>query len=401
MRKGNQQPCSKLSELWLSDIRIRYSYDNRKRCIHQERQCCNKKISSVVNRFIENIRSSRKLQIKIAAIFVAIALAIILPIALTVNARQYKKAEELYNNGAYAEAASEYSSILEYEDSQNKYNACIFNQAKALYDEEKFEEAKTLFLSLNNFNGADIYAQKCDYFLSVDGRFLLDFSKGINERWRQADIFDSTEYTTFAEYVDDFRNMLINTELSQVEKYKGMEFSDQHLQELCNKYIEALEESSKALDYIEKDFDTYDKRFNDATKTRTMVITELLDKYDLKVEKGNERTAESFHTNAEVYAEDDAIENALKNALDNVHFELIESSYDWKTYEGYFTNESKYALEYFTMEVRLLDKNGTIIEENYCSGADSLEPGQKARYEFMTDKSYDKIEVQINYTAKK
>lgn len=173
-----------------------------------------------------------------------------------------------------------------------------------------------------------------------------------------------------------------------------MSFEDERLQQIANEYIDALNLSLDALKYVTADYFTFDAKWAEAYETRTILMTELLTNYDVKVDASNERTAEAFYTDAEVFEEKNELEDQLRGCLGKMSFKVIEDSYGWKTYEGYFTNETTYTLKNLQIEVLFYDADGVIIERNYAFGADVLEPGQKARYEFDSDQKYDSMETE-------
>lgn len=71
-----------------------------------------------------------------------------------------------------------------------------------------------------------------------DDKFIQDLKKGLESRW------DYTDSSDFKESEKSYQTA-IDKELSQIEKYNDLKFSDNKLKELAVSYINELNEGKK------------------------------------------------------------------------------------------------------------------------------------------------------------
>ncbi len=83
--------------------------------------------------------------------------------------RDYKEAMALFEEEEYEEAASIFAELGDYKDSGERLELCEeliekgkrYEEAKALLDEEKYEEAYPIFLELRDFDDSEEQAKNC------------------------------------------------------------------------------------------------------------------------------------------------------------------------------------------------------------------------------------------------
>ena len=93
----------------------------------------------------------------------------------------------------------------------------------------------------------------------ADQNFIKSLSTGLESRWQLRDKFDAEHAkNNTADVIDvDEYTTLINTELNAINQYKNAEFQDSKLQEKALSYINALNDSLQALNYINSDPEKY------------------------------------------------------------------------------------------------------------------------------------------------
>ncbi len=76
---------------------------------------------------------------------------------------KYKKYVSLLDSGSFDEAKSGFTELGDYEDSPEKCKECDYRKAKSLLDEKKFDDAKLLFEGLDDYSDSSDMAKECDY----------------------------------------------------------------------------------------------------------------------------------------------------------------------------------------------------------------------------------------------
>ena len=105
----------------------------------------------------------------IALVLLIVAAVILMPILFPSQASRYEKAQTLMDEGNFEEAKTAFLELEDYEDASKKATECQNNidykAASALMDEEKYAEAKTAFEALGSFKDASTLAQNCGYII--------------------------------------------------------------------------------------------------------------------------------------------------------------------------------------------------------------------------------------------
>lgn len=79
------------------------------------------------------------------------------------EASAYKEAKKLMEEGQYSEAAELFTTITEYEDSQELYLTCVYNEGMELMDAGAYSEAADLFATIPEYEDAKELYSSCVY----------------------------------------------------------------------------------------------------------------------------------------------------------------------------------------------------------------------------------------------
>ena len=203
---------------------------------------------------------------KAVTLFVLIGLVLLIT---SCKSDDYKHAEELFNNAEYSEALEIYTSLGDYEDSQEKAILCKYKTAETLYENQQYDEAIILYQELGDYEDSKTKASSCEREIGMrsnaDYDFLSDIEASILQRMENRES-------------DDYLN-LVNTELAYLEKYSGKSFYDEELRKLALAYIEGLNTQKKALN--EENMSDHQIEWQRGLVARYDVLNQLHDKYGL------------------------------------------------------------------------------------------------------------------------
>lgn len=79
------------------------------------------------------------------------------------DSSDYKKAQELYDNGDYLGAAAIFEQLGDYEDSPKQLNRAKYAYAEELLEEEDFDEALEIFTELDDYSESQDKIAVCNY----------------------------------------------------------------------------------------------------------------------------------------------------------------------------------------------------------------------------------------------
>ncbi|WP_447408196.1 FxLYD domain-containing protein [Weissella confusa] len=233
----------------------------------------------------------------------------------------------------------------------------------------------------------------------ADEAFVKSIAKGLEERWSIIDQGDSKKQTESEEN----KNLkeAIQAELDATSKYKTMNFKSTKLQELAVSYINALNTQKNNVngrsEYDSSAYNAWTKAYD----KRTVILTELVNKYDLKVSEKYDNELKNLIANGkDVKKSEKAQEqvDALKSAL---NFQQVEGENEYSRYRDYeavLENTSDIDFDYFDVEVTLLDDDGVNLHTTYAN-VSNWKQGTKARFDFSTDEQFAKIELKVSWAS--
>lgn len=346
--------------------------------------------SSKTDDFLNKMSKKKKVIITTVSVVFAV---LIIALVFSIKPLTYYKATSALMGQNYKEAANTFSKLGDYKDSKSKYEYCMFEVAEQLFDNDNYSEAKSIYESLGNYEKSDEKAKKCDFYLSVDGQFILDFAKGISSRWDNPD-YVPEEPAEFIEY----REKLIDCELNCIEKYQNKDFNNKQLGNKAKEYIKELNNQKSALQYYVGNISKYSKLWDEAYNNRTLLMSYFFENYDIKLDEKYDDTKKEMLNNAISVKEELNIENEVKKMLNHTNFKITKDSYGYKEYEAKVKNTSGVDFEYFSYEITLIDKDGIKIATHYTNTIKRFNSGDVALFSFSTDESFKSMELTASYS---
>lgn len=227
-----------------------------------------------------------------------------------------------------------------------------------------------------------------------DDKFLSSLAKGLEKRWDYSEKNVSTEMSD-EDYVNSLKEAT-NIELKKLEEYSNSKFKDSKLQESALSYINELKNANDVLeDYGSKDFIfKWDEHYSERTKQ----IVHLTETYDVPISDKYEKTLKELKAHGNEVIDKEVNDKALNELINNLSFEQIDSEYqsDYKQYSATQANTIGYDINTMSATLNLLDSEGVIVDTQYIN-ANNWKKDQKIKFEFMTNKPFEKIDASISY----
>lgn len=235
----------------------------------------------------------------------------------------------------------------------------------------------------------------------ADDAFVQDMASGLQARWYLTDQDEQKEgYEDIPVNSEEHKDMMlsyINAELDYIGKYQNEQFEDSKLQEIAIKYINLLNQHIEICEYITVDYEKYYEEFEPIYNERSKVITELVEDYGLTVEEKYQTTLNDFLTNSQLVTETENKEKQIEELVKNIQFSMTENiGGDYKKYSATVENTTDINFSQLQLTINLLDADGVILESTY-SFINNFASGQKANFEFNTDKEFVSTDVQCQY----
>lgn len=212
-----------------------------------------------------------------------------------------------------------------------------------------------------------------------DERFITDMSSGLNSRWSYQSSVDEDKFNK------ESMEKCLYKEYEAVKKYKDMTFKNKELYVWVNKYIVSLEDSIEYLSFYGTDEWT-SKYLNGTYNDRVESIYAINKLSDLTIEDDN---LSSF---ADVNRDGEIVYNVRK-WLNSVEFTEEKDDFDgvFRYYSSIVENTSSINFSYFDFTVSLISDG--IIVDTVTASVDSWNSGDKIKFEFYSEKSFDEMDV--------
>lgn len=303
----------------------------------------NTNILSEENHVVEEKKTGNRKLIKggiivIIAISIAIILSVIAYLVLTADARNYDSAMKLFENENYQEALYKFIEIGDYKDS-----------------EEMIE--------------------KCEYELTVDGRFMRSLSKGLEARWEESNA-QEVQGNIFED--PDLYSKYCEIELEYVGNYSNQTFNNTDLEADAKQYIEYLKTAQDATKYYTVDYYTFQTQWADTYAKRTILLQKFVENYGLKVGEQYQETLDDLLIDASAAQEQINVKDAILTMTKAFKIDITEDEWGYKTYKITMKNTTDRVFEYFFVEINLQDENGKIIGSGNANQITSWQPNQEA-----------------------
>lgn len=235
-----------------------------------------------------------------------------------------------------------------------------------------------------------------------DEAFMQSLKQGLQAHWDITDdennqLEDSDYYT---EKQKELYGSFVDAELNEVQPYANSLFKDTKLQEKAIAYINALNDQKDALEYVTVDTEKFDKLWGEAYDNRSKLLVDFVNDYGLTVDEKYQNDLDELMTNAKEVTADENQKKLVDDFADSIKFEKVKDESGFKTYQATAENTTGLDFEYLNLNINLLDKDDVIIEST-TAYVSNYAPNAKARFEFSTEKDFEKIAIEsVDYTVK-
>lgn len=226
--------------------------------------------------------------------------------------------------------------------------------------------------------------------LVSNDEFLNEFSAGLEKRWGYTEKNENEEATK------EILLEAIDLELNRIDKYKDLKFEDDKLKEFVILYTNELKNGVEALESFGADsfYDKWDEHYN----ARTALILEIDDTYEIPISPKYSAILDELKATGKEVLEESDKSDELDKFIKEIKFEVDQDQSDeyFKYYIAIVENTTSYNLKDFSVNVKLIDSEGVTVETEYAYTS-NWNKGDKAKLEFMTSESFDKIEIIKDY----
>lgn len=243
---------------------------------------------------------------------------------------------------------------------------------------------------LEKYKDSDKAKQMYDdavFLTSEEGKFIIDFAQGLEERWEYDEINNDAESG----------KKLVNFELDKLKKYENITFDNATFNEKAHAYIDALNLQMSATDYLYTDYIKCNNLWDEGYKKRSTLITYFLNNYPVPIDDKYTDVKLEFQSAAQGIKAQQEFDDKIDMMIHKDKFVQTKSDYGWKTYEITVMNETDKTFNYFGLYVNCLDADGKILSQEYTNQVNGYAPGQTATFEFSTDKNPESFTWTANY----
>ena len=272
-----------------------------------------------------------------------------------------------------------------------------YKSAQQLFQDEKYEEALQKFTELGDYEDSKKMVEQCHYELSVDGQFMRGLSKGLMKRWDKNDEYiaqglvseDPDQYSEFCD-----------VELNEIEEFYNKTFDDPGLKEEAKLYIDSLREAKEATKYYTVDYNRYATQWADVYEKRILLIKKFVEEYGLTVDKDYQGKLDDILVDAEAVKEQLDTKESIQKMTEGFKVNVAEDEWGIKKYTVNMKNTTDLTFDYIGMEISVLDKNGNIIGNGTVSQVTSWKPGQEATVDAYFDKDISLEDCTLEYALR-
>ena len=221
-----------------------------------------------------------------------------------------------------------------------------------------------------------------------DDKFIQDLKKGLENRW------DYTDSSNFQESETSYQTA-IDKELSQIEKYSDLKFSDNKLKELAVSYINELNEGKKIAETYGANsfYENWLKHY----KTRTEKLNDINNLTPLKFEGKYASNFKALLADGKEVKNQNTADAKVKELVQSIQFTKVDDTNlgdSFFKYETTVENTSGFDLQSVNMVVKLIDETGVVVDQQYIYATD-WKQGEQRKFDFMTDKIFAKTEISV------
>lgn len=267
------------------------------------------------------------------------------------------------------------------------YKNMRIKKANEYIENYQYSEAVTILEKYKDDDDVKETYENALFMTTDEGQFILDFAQGLMERWSVSNSDNS---------IESYRKC-VDIELEHLSKYKNKTFEDETFNSKVHEYLEALDIQSKALDYVKTDYSKYSSDWDKGYKQRTVLVSYFLSNYDVPIEEKYADTKAEFIASASAVSAQTELDNQIDAMIHENTFTKIKDSYGWQEYNIQVENKTDETFSSFQLVVNCLDADGNILDQTYTNSINTFEPGQKATFEFSTDKAPASLTWKADY----
>lgn len=126
-------------------------------------------------------------------ISILLVTVMLLSILTGCDSADYKKAQNLYAEGNYAEAAAIFAELGDYEDSKQMVTACAYGEAAVAFEKGDYETALAGFTALGDYEDAPERVTACNYQIALAAYENGDFATALSLFTQLGDYEDAAD----------------------------------------------------------------------------------------------------------------------------------------------------------------------------------------------------------------
>lgn len=239
----------------------------------------------------------------------------------------------------------------------------------------------------------------------ADKDFISSLSKGLEARWNLNDKDEQAQKSSgkpIQNGSDEQKKEFISyadAELTEIDKYKNEKFEDSKLQEKAIKYINLTNDQKSACDYITVDFNKYKQLYYTAYNERSQLLIDFVNNYGLTASEKHSQILKDLVLKGNEITKAEDNKNAVKTMTDAIKFEKVDNSSSWKKYQAIVENTTDIDFTYYDLSINLLDKDGVIVDTEHAN-VSNWGKGQKAKFEFSSNKEFTSTSIVADYNSK-
>ncbi|MGN0181508.1 MAG: zinc ribbon domain-containing protein [Candidatus Ornithomonoglobus sp.] len=223
---------------------------------------------------------------------------------------------------------------------------------------------------------------------TYDSAFINDLKKGLMDRWSTDPKIEDSENT--------YLNRLVDLELNAIGDYANKKFADSTLQEKAITYINLLKDQKDSLKYYTSDYTKYSELWENARLKRTQLIVSFINDYNLKFSSKYDDNLREIMDSSKVADENDEMKEKIETMKQSVNLNLVKDEHGYKYYETLIENTTGKDFRSFSVYIKLMDDQGVVID-TLIDYLEDFKAGQTSKAEFMTDKIFEKYDVNFEY----
>jgi hypothetical protein len=226
----------------------------------------------------------------------------------------------------------------------------------------------------------------------ADDAFYVSLKKGLQARWKITDKQEKNRETVDA----DGYASLFSAELKHIDKYPNKSFKSKKLKRLAKDYVAALKHQQSLLTKYDENSLSYNVEFQKASLGRIEALGKINKYKKLNfTEKGDKKNWNSIFKGQAPIKDYINTYDLMDNQLKKGKLVLAEGDSSYKTYHLLLDNTTSHAFSYFTIDVKLIDKNGVTVSTQSTT-TENWDKGSKVQFDIGTDKTFATYKLTIN-----